>query len=76
MKKIFEFLINFLFIDQKTNQLSHTKFWSNIGYGVMCFTFTYAVMYGSKVDYMLWLLFGVIVIGNRTIKNMLQRPKE
>ena len=74
---MFNFIKNFLFIDQKTKELSHTKFWSNIGYGVMCYTFVYAVMYGTTVEYMLWLLFGVVVIGNRTLKRvMLEKAKE
>lgn len=41
--------------------------WSNIGYACLCFTFVYAVMYGTTVDVMVWALFGVVVIGNRTV---------
>ena len=62
-----DFLYQFLFIDQKTKTLSHTKFWSNVGYAVMSFTFTYAVMFGTEVDEMIWLLFGAVVVGNRTL---------
>ena len=64
---MFNWIYQFLFIDQKTKHLSHTKFWSHIGYGVMCYTFPYAVVNGSQIDYTLWLLFGIVVIGNRTL---------
>lgn len=70
---MFKFIKQFLFIDQKTNLLSHTKFWSNVGYGVMCYTFVYAVMYGSEIDYMLWGLFGMVVVGNRTVKEIFKK---
>jgi len=73
---MFNFIKQFMVIDQKTNEISHTKFWSNVGYGIMCFTFVYAVIYGSQIEYELWLLFGVVVIGNRTIKRvMLDKEK-
>jgi hypothetical protein len=61
------FLKNFLFIDQNSGKLSHTKFWSNVGYGALTYTFVYAVMYGTTVDIMIWALFGLVVVGNRTI---------
>ena len=68
---MFNFIKQFLFIDQNTKILSHTKFWSNVGYAVMCYTFIYAVMYGTETDYLLWGVFGVVVVGNRTIKAIL-----
>lgn len=61
-----KFLYRFLFLDDK-HQVSHTKFWSNAGYACLCFTFVYAVIYGTTVDVMIWALFGVVVVGNRTI---------
>lgn len=62
-----KFLYQFLFVDQKTKTLSHSKFWSHIGYGVMCYTFTYAVIYGTTVDVTIWALFGICVLGNRAL---------
>ena len=57
-----------LFIyDQQKGLLSHTKMWSNIGYACLCYTFVYAVMFGTTVDVMIWALFGVVVVGNRTV---------
>lgn len=64
-------MYNFWLIDQAQGRMSHTKFWSNVGYLIMCATFPYAVVNGSKVDYMLWLLFGAVVIGNRTLSRAL-----
>ena len=66
-------LKQFLFIDQTTDQISHSKFWSNVGYAVMCFTFTYAVINGTEVDESIWMWFGSITIGNRTLKKVLQK---
>ena len=66
MRQAIKFLYRLLFIDD-TNHVSHTKFWSNVGYACLCFTFVYAVMYGTTVDVMIWALFGVVVIGNRTL---------
>ncbi len=65
-----------LFIDQERNQLSHTKFWSNIGYGAMTYTFVYAVMFGTTTDVMIWALFGLVVIGNRTILQLFRPHKD
>lgn len=66
MRQAIKFLYRLLILDD-SNQISHTKFWSNVGYACLCFTFVYAVMYGTTVDVMIWALFGVVVIGNRTI---------
>jgi hypothetical protein len=72
------FLKNFLVIDQKTKELSHTKFWSHVGYAAMTYTFVYAVMYGTTVSEFIWALFGLVVVGNRTILKLFQArtPKE
>lgn len=67
---MFNFLYNFLFIDR--GNISHTKFWSNVGYAIMCWSFVYVIWQGkTEIDYMLWMLFGVVVIGNRTLKKKL-----
>ncbi len=66
MRQAIKFLYRLLILDD-SNQISHTKFWSNVGYACLCFTFVYAVMYGTTVDVMIWALFGVVVVGNRTL---------
>jgi len=68
---MFNFIKTFLFLDN--NKISHTKFWSNVGYGCMSYTFTYAVLYGTEIDYTIWLLYGTVVIGNRTLKKKLEQ---
>jgi hypothetical protein len=73
MKKFFAALHNILLYDNKANRLSHTKMWSNIGYACLCYTFVYAVMFGTTVDVMIWALFGVVVIGNRTVVELFTR---
>jgi hypothetical protein len=67
---MWNWIYNFLFVCQKTGEVSHTHFWSQIGHAVMVYTFVYAVMYGSEIDYELWLLFGVVIIGNRTLNKV------
>ena len=73
MNKLLKNLSLILLRDSKTGQLSHTKLWSNVGYACLCFTFVYAVIYGSTVDVMIWALFGVVVIGNRTIVSLMNK---
>ena len=71
---MFKFIYNFLFMDD--GKISHTKFWSNLGYGIMCWSFVHVVLEGSTaINYELWLLFGVVVIGNRTLKKKLLEKK-
>jgi len=73
---MFKWLYNFLFIDQKTQTLSHTKFWSQTGYAIMCWSFVWVIYQGkTEVDYMLWALFGAVVIGNRTLKKVLVKDE-
>lgn len=68
IKAFFSFIYNFLFIDQKEKHLSHTKFWSNVGYGTMVFSFIWTTVKGTVgIDPMFWLIFGTVVIGNRTV---------
>ena len=74
---MFKFLYNFLFIDQKTKEISHTKFGSIVGYAIMCWAFPYVILQGkTEVDYMIWLFFGAVVIGNRTAKKALTKDKQ
>jgi len=77
---MFRFLYQFLFVDQKSGTLSHTKFWSQAGYLIMCWAFVYIVWTGeTKIGYELWLVFGSVVVGNRTVAkalNTFNQPKK
>ena len=66
------FLYHFFFIDQATGAQSNTMFFANVGYIFWCGLFPYAVIHGSKAGMDLWLVFGAVVIGNRTLNVMLQ----
>lgn len=69
---LFHFIKQFLFIDQKSGMLSHTKFWSQVGYLIMCWSFVYIIWKGQTgVGYELWLIFGSVVVGNRTVAKAL-----
>jgi hypothetical protein len=70
------FLKNFLILDQNSGKLSHTKFWSNVGYAALTYTFVYAVKNGTTVDVMIWALFGLVVVGNRTILQLFRVPEK
>ena len=69
-------LFDLIFIDQKEGTLSHTKVFSVVGYVCMSFAFVWAVMYGTSVDVMIWVLFGVVVVGNRTALKVLGRKEQ
>ncbi len=66
------FLYHFFFIDQVTGHQSNTKFFANVGYIIWCYLFPYAVIHGSQANMELWLVFGAVVIGNRTLNVLLQ----
>lgn len=72
IKWVFIFLYHFFFIDQNTGSQSNTKFFANVGYIIWCILFPYAVIRGSHAPFDLWLVFGGVVIGNRTLNVMLQ----
>lgn len=67
----FRFLYHFFFIDQKDGRLSHTKFFSTVGYGIWCWAFPYAVIHGSQASFELWMVFGAVVIGNHTLQTIM-----
>lgn len=69
---VFKFLYHFFFIDQATGHQSNTKFFANVGYIIWCYLFPYAVIHGSQASFDLWLVFGAVVIGNRTLNVMMQ----
>jgi len=71
---MFSFLYQFLFVDQKQGHVSHTKFWSNVGYAAMTWAFCWVVYKGhTDIDVMLWALFGAVVVGNRTIHKVMNK---
>lgn len=55
-------------MEDAEGHVSHSKFWSNIGYAAMTGVFLYAGIMGTTVDPTLLLVFGGTVIGNRTLK--------
>jgi len=48
---------------------NHVHFFSVLGYLIMCESFVYAVHEKSGADYMLWLVFGAVVIGNKSLND-------
>ena len=63
-------------IDQDKHQVSHTKFWANVGYLLMCVAFMHQVWMSTSTTE-LYLVFGGIVIGNRTLTKFITRtPNE
>jgi len=70
MSSSFTFIKQFLFIDSKTKQISHTKFWSNVGHAIMCGAFAFCVYKGVATTE-LWFVFGTLVMGNATANKIL-----
>lgn len=71
MKKITAFWL----IDQKTEKISHTKFWSNTGYLILCLGFIWHTYTNTPVDINLWSVFALVVVGNRTIAKVIATRK-
>ncbi len=69
---VLHFIYHFMFIDQATGSMSNTKFFANVGYAIWCYLFPYIVMHGSQAPMDLWLVFGAVVIGNRTLNVWMQ----
>jgi len=69
-------LTNFIFVDQKTNTISHTKAFSVLGYLMLCAAFIYHTVTQQPIDANLWTLFCVTVIGNRSINKIMSKKKE
>lgn len=72
IKICLRFLGNLFVIDQNTKQVSHTKLWSNVGYLIMCIAFLHQV-WDSSVTTELYLVFGALVIGNRTLNKYISK---
>jgi hypothetical protein len=47
-----------------------------VGYAALTYTFVYAVKNGTTVDVMIWALFGLVVVGNRTILQLFRVPEK
>lgn len=71
MRDIMEALKNFFIIDQKTQNISHTKFYSNMGYITVIVMFIFSVIKQITIEPNLLLMFGAIVIGNRTAAKLI-----
>lgn len=68
-------LYEMVFIDLKTGEMSHTKFWSNIGYLCLCWSFIYQVLH-NQADFMVSAVFATVVVGNRTLLKFINKdPK-
>lgn len=59
-------------MEDKKGQISTTKFWANIGYASLIGTFIYSVVASVPIDPTLMLIFGTIVVGNRTAAKMIK----
>ncbi len=68
---LFRFLYHFFFVNQTSGELSHTKFFSVIGYIIWCWAFPYTVIHGSQASFELWMVFGAVVIGNHTLQSIM-----
>lgn len=69
---LFSFLYHFFFIDQATGTQSNTKFFANVGYIIWCYLFPWVVKHGSTAPMEIWLVFGAVIIGNRTLNVWMQ----
>lgn len=75
MKAFFKFIYDFLFHDFTHDRVSHSKFWSNVGYGVLVWAFIHIVQDGkTEIDYMLFFLFAVAVVGNKSLQDYIKKP--
>jgi hypothetical protein len=72
LKRLGNFLYRFIFVDQKKGHLSHTKFWSHIGYAVVTWAFIYAQLHNLPLPTDLYFFIGSVLIGNRTIMQGLE----
>lgn len=74
MNKLFSFFYHFLFWDYKSQEVSHTKFWSHVGYALLTWAFITVITNGSnEVDTTIWLIVGTVLVGNRTLKHFVQK---
>lgn len=72
LRKLFTFIYEFLFIDSRTDKMSHTKFLSVAAGIMMLVMFPYAVIHGDNAGAELWLIFGGLVFGSRHLGTYLK----
>lgn len=68
-----DFLYQFIFVDQAKGHISHTKTFSVFGYALMCWGFFFSVLENQPADFNLWIVFGAVVVGNRSLNNYLSK---
>ncbi len=73
---MFNFIKQLLFIDQKTKLISHSKMWSNLGYGLMCWSYWYTVLKEPTLETAIMFAFGMIVIGIKPAKEFFNNKKD
>ena len=61
-----------LFLEDSKGNLSHTKLWSNIGYLILCGVFVYNAGHKIEISAEMFLLFSMVVIGNRTANKIIE----
>lgn len=64
-----------LFVDERSGQFSHTKYWSNVAYLVATVVFLYLHMFmidkiASQLE-MLWLIYLGVVAGNASVNKLI-----
>lgn len=62
----------FLMLDRDKN-VSSTKLWQNIGYFTIVVTFIYSVVADQAIDTDMMLIFGSIMIANRSVNKLVYR---
>lgn len=72
--KLLHFIYQFLFIDQTTGRISHTKFWSQIGYLLSSYVFVLAFSSGIGTTE-LFVAYAAIVLGNKTLLQLMKKKE-
>ena len=72
--KALQFLYQFLFVDQQTHLISHTKFWSQIGYLLSSYVFVLAFSSGIGTTE-LFVAYAAIVLGNKTLIQLMKKKE-
>jgi hypothetical protein len=72
VKKQSNAFLRFLILDKKSGGISTTKFWANIGMSALVATYIYSVVATVPIDATVMLIFGTVVVGNRTAAKMIK----
>lgn len=73
--KLLHYINQLFIVDQDKKQISHTKLWSNVGYLLVCVAFVHQI-WDSTASTELYLVFGGLVLGNRTLNKFISRNKD